>query len=128
MANNDGKWKKSWDGRRTDIDRGITQALGAGRSVDDAFAEVSSQARGWTNNDGTDAADYEEQFRDYFQSRMADLERGGALARQDNGSFYVNPEYTSGQGAGNRGTVEQRLVEGATSSRSSAGSGDPAEQ
>ena len=122
------RWKQSWEDRRSEIDTSITRGLGAGRSVEDTFTEVSSETRGWLNDDAANGADYDSQFREYYDSRLADLERGGALARQANGSFYVNPEYTSGEGPGNRGTSENRLAEGAVSSRTSNGSRDPAEQ
>jgi hypothetical protein len=124
----DNNWKNSWEERRSEIDNRITQQLGAGRNLEDAFTEVSGQTRAWVSADGVNEAEYNAEFREYYESRLADLERGGTLARQDNGSFYVNPEYTSGEGPGNRGTPENRLAEGATSSRSSSGSGDPAEQ
>lgn len=118
-------WRQGWEERRDDIDRGIVSSLGQGRSVDDAFAEVSKTARTYVNAEDVEEADYNSRFRDYYESRLADLEKGGALARQENGSFYVNPEYVSGEGPGNRGTMENKLAEGATSSRSSAGSADP---
>src|SRR5687768_6842210 len=112
MAENN--WKQSWEDRRSEIDSTITQQLGGGRSLDDAFTEVSAQTRAWVNDEGVDEAEYNAEFREYYESRLADLERGGALARQENGSFYVNPEYASGEGPGNRGTAENRLAEGST--------------
>jgi len=125
---NNRNWNQSWEERRTEIDAAITQSLGAERNIDDAFTEVSATTRGWVSGDGIDDADYNTQFRDYYESRLADLERGGALARQENGSFYVNPEYASGEGPGNPGTAENRLAESTTASRTSHGSGDPAAQ
>jgi hypothetical protein len=126
MAND--YWKNSWEERRSEIDNWITQGLGAGRSVEDTFSEVSGQTRGWVNDEAASEADYASEFREYYDSRLADLERGGALARQENGSFYVNPEYRSGEAPGNSGTAENRLAEAAVSSRTSSGSKDPAEQ
>ena len=125
MADN---WKNSWEDRRGEIDEAIARGLGAGRSPEDTFTAISQQTRSWVNDDAASDADYNVQFREYYESRLADLERGGALARQENGSFYVNPEYTSGEGPGNRGTTENRLAEAAVSSRSSDGSLDPAKQ
>jgi len=121
-------WQAALEDRNTEVDRTILSALADGRSVDDAFAEVQGAARAMYADPDFDDAEYSGRLRDYYDSRLADLERGGALARQENGSFYVNPEYTSGEGPGNPGTTEERIAEGAVSSRSSSGEGDPANQ
>jgi hypothetical protein len=116
----------SWDERRGEIDREITGALGNGRSSAEVFEQVQRTVRGWGAEGNLDEAQYGETFREYYDSRIADLERGGTLARQENGSFYVNPEHAPGEHA-NTGTAQNGYAEGATSSRTSSGSKDPAD-
>jgi hypothetical protein len=116
----------SWDERRGEIDREIAGALGSGRSGDEAFEQVQRTVRSWGAESNLDEAQYGETFREYYESRIADMERGGTIARQETGSFYVNPEHAPGEHA-NAGTVQNGLAEGATASRTSRGSTDPAD-
>jgi hypothetical protein len=120
------KWLNLWRGRQQEIDSAITGRLGEGRSVDDVFPDIRDTTHTWLDT-APDPTDYNQKFREYFDSRIEEMERGGAISRNENGSFYVNPNYAPGEGAANPGTIGNMYAEGAVSSRSSAGSEDPAD-
>jgi hypothetical protein len=111
-------WRSTWDARRSDIDNEIAGGLQQGRSIDDTFSDVSRTTAGWfdQNDPGAlDATDYNSQFREYYDSRIDDMERGQRLSRLENGSFDLNPNWTDNQT--NAGTTDNRLAEGLTSER-----------